>query len=226
MTAGGRDERLTEAGRDGLQWTAKLAGGDHERTHRSAVPGCRAWLRDGRLAARADIYTWTDRPAGSNISNVAPPEGARVTSVLHEAPKPAAAAAARRHRAATRRAGAHRPGQATRMGARAREAPAAAHGDLRGGAAATAVSAATVPQYSYPEPAPSAELWLRMRSIGARLRVRVVAMGLPGEHRRGAKPGFHRPAFRGMHRPAYPQPVRPHPGGPPGRPSAGGMHRR
>ena len=38
--------------------------------------------------ARADIYTWTDANGRVNISNVAPPEGARVTSVVREAPKP------------------------------------------------------------------------------------------------------------------------------------------
>ena len=38
--------------------------------------------------ARADIYTWTDAGGRVNISNLAPPEGARVTSVLHETPKP------------------------------------------------------------------------------------------------------------------------------------------
>ena len=38
--------------------------------------------------ARADIYTWTDASGRVNISNLTPPDGAHVTSVLREAPKP------------------------------------------------------------------------------------------------------------------------------------------
>ena len=41
--------------------------------------------------AHADIYTWTDETGRVNISNLSPPEGARVTKVVHEtAGKPAA----------------------------------------------------------------------------------------------------------------------------------------
>jgi hypothetical protein len=36
--------------------------------------------------ARAEIYTWVDAQGRTNISNLAPPEGARVTRVVHEAP--------------------------------------------------------------------------------------------------------------------------------------------
>jgi len=39
-------------------------------------------------AARADIYTWTDANGRVNISNVTPPDGVRVTSVVRETPKP------------------------------------------------------------------------------------------------------------------------------------------
>ena len=39
-------------------------------------------------AARADIYTWTDANGRVNISNLTPPEGVHVTSVVREAPKP------------------------------------------------------------------------------------------------------------------------------------------
>src|SRR5215831_10271489 len=47
--------------------------------------------------AHADIYTWTDAKGRVNISNLDPPEGVRVTNVVHEtAPDPAAAAEARR----------------------------------------------------------------------------------------------------------------------------------
>jgi Domain of unknown function (DUF4124) len=38
--------------------------------------------------ARADIYTWTDGNGRVNISNLTPPEGAHVTSVVRETPKP------------------------------------------------------------------------------------------------------------------------------------------
>jgi len=50
--------------------------------------------------AHADIYTWVDGSGTVNISNLAPPEGARVTGVTHEnAPKNAAAADAAREAA-------------------------------------------------------------------------------------------------------------------------------
>jgi hypothetical protein len=41
--------------------------------------------------ARADIYTWTDASGRINVSNLAPPQGARVTNVVHER-SPAASA--------------------------------------------------------------------------------------------------------------------------------------
>lgn len=44
----------------------------------------------GISVARADIYTWTDAAGHVNISNLTPPDGARVTSVLRETPKPVA----------------------------------------------------------------------------------------------------------------------------------------
>ena len=34
--------------------------------------------------AHADIYTWTDETGRVNISNLTPPDGARVTRVMHE----------------------------------------------------------------------------------------------------------------------------------------------
>ena len=46
-----------------------------------------AWLL-GLSAARADIYTWTDAAGRVNISNLTPPDGVRVTNVVHETPKP------------------------------------------------------------------------------------------------------------------------------------------
>jgi len=45
-------------------------------------------------AAHADIYTWTDAKGTVNISNVAPPEGIHVTTVMHEDPAAIAARAA------------------------------------------------------------------------------------------------------------------------------------
>jgi hypothetical protein len=45
-------------------------------------------LTFGLQIAHADIYTWTDADGRVNVSNLAPPAGARVTSVMHEtAPK-------------------------------------------------------------------------------------------------------------------------------------------
>ena len=45
----------------------------------------------GTVPAHADIYTWVDGSGVVNISNLAPPENARVTNVIHaSAPKAAA----------------------------------------------------------------------------------------------------------------------------------------
>src|SRR5437867_12489135 len=44
----------------------------------------------GLQPAHADIYTWVDASGSINVSNLAPPDGARVTSILH-ASTPAAA---------------------------------------------------------------------------------------------------------------------------------------
>ena len=44
----------------------------------------------GLQPAHADLYTWVDTSGGVNVSNLAPPEGTRITSVvLASAPKPA-----------------------------------------------------------------------------------------------------------------------------------------
>ena len=37
----------------------------------------------GLQQAHADIYTWVDASGSINVSNLAPPDGARVTSILH-----------------------------------------------------------------------------------------------------------------------------------------------
>jgi hypothetical protein len=36
--------------------------------------------------AHADVYTWTDKSGRLNVSNIAPPEGVHVSSVVHEDP--------------------------------------------------------------------------------------------------------------------------------------------
>jgi Domain of unknown function (DUF4124) len=38
----------------------------------------------GMQAAHADIYTWVDASGSINVSNLQPPEGVRVTNVMHE----------------------------------------------------------------------------------------------------------------------------------------------
>ena len=49
--------------------------------------------------AHADVYTWVDRSGMVNVSNLLPPDGARVTNVTRETPQPQAA-----HYAAAREA--------------------------------------------------------------------------------------------------------------------------
>ena len=48
--------------------------------------------------ARADVYTWLDAAGRTNVSNLAPPEGVRLTSVVREKPASAADIAAREAR--------------------------------------------------------------------------------------------------------------------------------
>ena len=43
----------------------------------------------GLSSARADIYTWVDAKGGLNVSNVPPPDDARVLKVMHTAKPPA-----------------------------------------------------------------------------------------------------------------------------------------
>src|SRR5690349_15788876 len=42
------------------------------------------WL--AACAALADVYTWVDAKGNTNVSNLAPPAGARVVSTTHENP--------------------------------------------------------------------------------------------------------------------------------------------
>jgi hypothetical protein len=57
----------------------------------------------GLQLAHADIYTWVDASGSINVSNLAPPEGVRVASVMHES-APAIAARAEAAREAARQA--------------------------------------------------------------------------------------------------------------------------
>ena len=45
-----------------------------------------AFALGGQLA-HADIYTWVDASGATNVSNLSPPEGVRVTRVTHENPQ-------------------------------------------------------------------------------------------------------------------------------------------
>jgi hypothetical protein len=48
----------------------------------AAVPAVLACAFGSQLA-HADIYTWVDASGGINVSNLAPPDGVRVTNVIH-----------------------------------------------------------------------------------------------------------------------------------------------
>ena len=57
------------------------------RLLRAALPAVLA-STFGLELAHADIYTWVDASGGINVSNLAPPEGVRVTNIIHaSAPK-------------------------------------------------------------------------------------------------------------------------------------------
>jgi hypothetical protein len=44
----------------------------------------------GGPAARADVYVWVDAGGKTNVSNLAPPDNAKVTTVIHSVPRTAA----------------------------------------------------------------------------------------------------------------------------------------
>ena len=46
----------------------------------------------GVTLVHADTYKWTDASGTINVSNMPPPEGARISHLVHETPPPAAAA--------------------------------------------------------------------------------------------------------------------------------------
>jgi hypothetical protein len=176
-------------------------------------------------AARADIYTWTDAGGRVNISNLTPPDGVRVTSVLRETPKPPAQRAIDPVPQADVQALAERVRQLEWEADLAR----------RQSPPPTVIYAAAPPQqpiapYPYaPEPPPPPSYaydngygcdpsWAGCGFLWS-------PFGYPASVVVLSTPRFHRPgAFHGMHRTAFPQPMRP-PRPPPGR-SPGGMHRR
>jgi hypothetical protein len=64
------------------------------RFHRIGLPVVLAGSLAASLA-HADVYTWTDKTGRLNVSNIAPPDGVEVTSVIHEDPPTPAMLAAR-----------------------------------------------------------------------------------------------------------------------------------
>ena len=57
------------------------------RVHKTALSAFLVGAMAAQVAT-ADIYTWVDPSGSINVSNLSPPEGAHVTSVMHEsAPK-------------------------------------------------------------------------------------------------------------------------------------------
>src|SRR5262249_2240887 len=54
---------------------------------RATVPPLIVVLLSASSLCYADIYTWTDANGRVNISNLAPPEGVRVTNVMRETPR-------------------------------------------------------------------------------------------------------------------------------------------
>ncbi len=72
------------------------------RLLRASLPAILA-VTFGLPLAHADIYTWVDGSGSVNVSNMAPPDGVRVASVMHES-APAIAARAEAAREAARQA--------------------------------------------------------------------------------------------------------------------------
>ena len=176
----------------------------------------------GVPAAHADIYTWTDATGRVNISNLTPPDGARVTSVLREAPRPAAMRpepAVDLPPQADVQALAERVRQLEREVDLARRQPPPPM-------VYAAAPAQPMSQYPYPMDAASPPNYgygcdPSWAGCGGFLGA---PFGYPASVVVLRPSGFRRPgAFHGMHRAAMP-PMRP-PGQPPGRPP-GGMHRR
>jgi len=66
------------------KWSTRLAW--------ALAPAGLLWI----ATAWADVYTWVDGKGNVNVSNLKPPEGARVTSVAREDPEAAARAEAAR----------------------------------------------------------------------------------------------------------------------------------
>jgi hypothetical protein len=91
---------------------------------RSVLPVPIAALLAGACAlapAHADIYTWTDDRGRVNISNLEPPEGARVTSVLRESKATKEASEAARESAREREKEALRDAEVRALAERVRQ---------------------------------------------------------------------------------------------------------
>jgi uncharacterized protein DUF4124 len=94
-------------------------------------------------SAHADIYTWTDDKGRVNISNLEPPEGARVTSVLRESKAMKEANEAARESAREREKEALREAEVRALAERVRQLQAEVEVAKR----APPVAVAQVPQY-------------------------------------------------------------------------------
>ena len=117
---------------------------------RSVLPVPIAALLAGACAvtsANADIYTWTDDKGRVNISNLEPPEGARVTSVLRESKAMKEAHEAARESALQREKEALREAEVRALAERVRQLQAEVEAAKR----PAPVAVAQAPQYvSYP----------------------------------------------------------------------------
>ena len=165
--------------------------------------------------AHADIYTWTDESGRVNVSNLAPPEGARVTKVIHEsAGKPVARSDAARDalRDAEMRVLAERVKQLQdEVEFAKRPAPAPVIVQAAPAAPPIIQYITLAPQYPAAPPEPvNAGVRLRL----ARLHVRLVPGLLPDERLRIARQALRpprRPPRRPSRRPSRGRPSPAHP---------------
>jgi hypothetical protein len=89
----------------------------------------------GVQPAHADIYTWTDAKGSLNVSNLPPPEGGRVSHLVHEASRPVAP-----------------PSDSAREAARQAEVRALAQRVQQLEAEAATAKSAMPPDFAYPPP--------------------------------------------------------------------------
>ena len=142
--------------------------------------------------AHADIYTWTDESGRVNISNLAPPEGARVTKVAVEtAGKPVARDEAREAlREAEVRLLAERVRQLqndVELAKRPAPAPVEYRAVQPAPVAPPIIQYITLEAPQYPAPAPQpVELRMQLRLAGLHVRVVSGFLPLPRERLRAA----------------------------------------